>query len=69
MLRKLTSDSDCKQGNCPNLWATESGDAYVVQGYVITDPQWLTQLSLPEGETAVRIPAAVLEDYFHAHRH
>ncbi|MCU4745750.1 MULTISPECIES: hypothetical protein [Streptomyces] len=39
MLRKLTSDSDCKQGNRPNLWATESGDAYVVQGYVITDPR------------------------------
>jgi len=63
-LRKLTGDPDCKNGTCPTLWArTASGD-YVVQGYVITDADELAQLDLPVGETAVRVPAAVLEEYF-----
>jgi hypothetical protein len=39
-----------------------------VQGYVITDPERLAQLDLPEGETAVMVPAAVLEEYSRAHR-
>jgi hypothetical protein len=35
---------------------------------VINDPERLAQLDLPEGETAVMVPAAVLEEYFRAHR-
>ncbi|MBZ4318986.1 hypothetical protein [Streptomyces huiliensis] len=50
------------------MWGTEAGDSYVVQGYVETDPARLAQLDLPEGETAVVVPAAVLEEYFRAHR-
>lgn len=68
MLRKLSGDPDCKNGTCPTLWATEDSASYVVQGYVITDPGRLVQLDLPEGETAVMIPAAVLEGYFSARR-
>ncbi|CAL9520187.1 hypothetical protein SUDANB171_03805 [Streptomyces sp. enrichment culture] len=68
MLRKLSGNTDCVEGSCPTLWGTEDGNVYVLQGYVITDPQWLAQLGLPEGEAAVKVPAAVLEDYFHAHR-
>ncbi|MFI8371171.1 hypothetical protein [Streptomyces sp. NPDC085466] len=65
-LVKLSGDPDCKNGTCPTLWArTETGD-YVVQGYVVTDPAELAQLDLPAGETAVRVPAAVLEEYFRA---
>ncbi|MDV9172957.1 hypothetical protein R6V09_22930 [Streptomyces sp. W16] len=67
-LRKLSGDPECKNGTCPTLWAkTASGD-YVVQGYAVTDPAELAQLDLPEGETAVRVPAAVLEEYFSAQR-
>lgn len=66
MLRKLSGDPDCKNGTCPTLWATEDGAGFVVQGYVVTDPEQLAQLDLPEGETAVSIPAAVLEEYFRA---
>ncbi|MDQ0941150.1 hypothetical protein [Streptomyces sp. V1I1] len=40
----------------------------MVQGYVITGPKRLAQLVLPEGETAVVVPAAVLEEYFRAQR-
>ncbi|MEV7275505.1 hypothetical protein [Streptomyces sp. NPDC093111] len=63
-LHKLTGDPDCKNGTCPTLWARTATGDYVVQGFVITDPAELAQLDLPTGETAVRIPAAMLEEYF-----
>ncbi|MFI2074863.1 hypothetical protein [Streptomyces triculaminicus] len=68
MLRKLSGDPDCKNGTCPTLWATEDADSYVVQGFVVTDPERLAQLRLPEGETAVLVPAKLLEVYFGARR-
>jgi uncharacterized cupin superfamily protein len=69
MLRKLSGDPECKNGTCPTLFVTEDEKSYVVQGYVITDPERLAQLQLPEGETAVLVPRAVLEEYFaHADR-
>lgn len=49
-------------GSCPNIYATDRG-TYVVQGYRITDPEALAALNergLPEHETAVEIPAALL---------
>lgn len=49
-------------GSCPNLYATDRG-TYVVQGARITDPEALTTLrerGLPDHETAVEIPAALL---------
>ncbi|MGC5401550.1 hypothetical protein ACPXCP_38165 [Streptomyces sp. DT20] len=68
MLWKLSGDPDCRNGTCPTLWGTEDTKDYVVQGYAITDPERLAQLDLPEGETAVVVPAAVLEEYFRAQR-
>lgn len=65
-LRKLSGDPDCKNGTCPTLWATADRKGYVVQGYVITDPDHLAQLAVPEGETAVLVPTAVREGYFRA---
>ncbi|MEV7846172.1 hypothetical protein ACIP72_10415 [Streptomyces cyaneofuscatus] len=65
---KLSGDPACKNGTCPTLWSTEDGTDYVVQGFVVTDPERLAQLALPEGEAAVVIPAAVLEGYFRAQR-
>lgn len=51
------------QGQCPNLYATDRG-TYVVQGYKITDPEALATLrerGLPDHETVVEIPAALLD--------
>lgn len=67
-LRKLSGDPECKNGTCPTLWGTDDGKDYVAQGYVITVPERLAQLDLPEGETAVMVPAAVLEEFFRAQR-
>lgn len=54
--------STSNNGGCPNLYATDRG-TYVVQGSKITDPEALASLrarGLPEHETAVEIPAALL---------
>jgi len=46
-------------GNSPTLYDTDEG-MYVVQGWVIDDPATLAQLALPHGETAVKIPKALM---------
>ncbi|MDY0811868.1 DUF6879 family protein [Kitasatospora purpeofusca] len=64
-LRKLSGDSDCKSGTCPTLWETEDNTAFLVQGYVVTDPEQLAQIDLPQGETVARVHvlASPLTDY------
>lgn len=51
-----------KSGGCPELYETDRG-TYVVQGNKITDPAALAELrrrGLPDHETAVEIPKALL---------
>ncbi|GAA1393171.1 hypothetical protein GCM10009639_25900 [Kitasatospora putterlickiae] len=67
-LRKLSSDLNCKNGTCPTLWGTDDETTLLVQGYVVTDPEQLAQIGLPEGEAVVRVPVDMLEDYFRARR-
>jgi hypothetical protein len=45
-------------GDCPSVYATDRG-TYVVQGLKL-DPEVLARLTMPERETAVEIPAALL---------
>lgn len=55
--------STSKNGGCPELYKTDRG-TYVIQGSRITDPQALTALrkrGLPDHETAVEVPAALLD--------
>ena len=50
------------QGDCPNLYRTDRG-TYIVQGWKITDQPALATLrerGMPETETAVEIPSALL---------
>jgi hypothetical protein len=54
--------STSTSGNCPNLYMTDQG-TYVVQGSKITDLEVLEALrkrGMPEHETAVEIPIALL---------
>jgi hypothetical protein len=48
-----------ESGNSPTLYATDQ-DTYVVQGWVVSDPETLAQLALPEGETAVIVPKELM---------
>jgi hypothetical protein len=45
-------------GDCPSLYATDRS-TYVVQGLRL-DPEVLATLAMPERETVVEIPAALL---------
>jgi hypothetical protein len=47
-------------GNSPTLFDTDE-DMYVIQGWVIEDAEALEQLRLPEGETAVLVPKALMK--------
>jgi hypothetical protein len=51
------------KSGCPSVFATDRG-TYVVQGWKVTDDEALAELAergLPDHETAVEIPAALLE--------
>lgn len=47
----------CRDDTCPTLYATDSG-TFVVQGYVVND----TDVTLPEGEALVEVPAELLRE-------
>jgi hypothetical protein len=46
-------------GNSPTLYDTDE-DMYVVQGWTVDDQETLEQLGLPDGETAVIVPKALM---------
>ncbi|MGH3735374.1 MAG: hypothetical protein ACRDT6_07085 [Micromonosporaceae bacterium] len=46
---------------CPTLYATDRG-TFIVQGFVVDDPEALTALDLPPGESAVEIPLSLLPE-------
>jgi hypothetical protein len=47
-------------GNSPTLYDTDE-DMYVIQGWTIDDLETLAQLRLPDGETAVIVPKALMK--------
>jgi hypothetical protein len=55
---QLTKLAGCSGGTCPTLFATDRG-TYVVQGAIVTDPDALAAMNLPEHETAVEVPASL----------
>ena len=48
-----------KDGECPTLYATDR-DTYVIQGWKVTDPEALASMDIPDRETAVEVPRALL---------
>lgn len=54
-------DTSPTRDTCPTLRRTDRG-TYLVQGYVVTDPEALAELNVPEGETVVEVPAELLPE-------
>jgi hypothetical protein len=54
---KLTpvGGADCRDGTCPTIYRSDRG-TIVVQGYVVMD----ADVTVPEGEALVEIPAELL---------
>src|ERR1700757_2832030 len=48
---------DTGNGGSPRLY--RDGDDYLVQGYLVTEPELLAKLRIPPGETVVRVPESL----------
>jgi len=48
-------DPESNPTGSPTVYRTDRG-SWVVQGWVVTDPEALPQMAIPDGETAVEIP-------------
>jgi hypothetical protein len=56
-LRFLGKDST--PGDSPTLYASDK-DSYIVQGWIVTDPDVLARLDVGDSETVVEVPARLL---------
>lgn len=43
----------------PTLYATDR-DSYIVQGWIVSDPQILTMITVSDGETLVEVPPKLM---------
>jgi hypothetical protein len=50
---------DSTPNDSPTLYASDR-ETYLVQGYVVTDPEALAQMRIPEGETVVEVPVRLM---------
>jgi hypothetical protein len=54
-IKLIAADPDSQPTNSPTLYKTDRG-SWIVQGWVVTDADVLSQMGIPEGETCVEIP-------------
>ena len=54
-IRLIAADPESQPTNSPTLYKTDR-DSWIVQGWVVTDPEVLAQMGIPEGEACVEIP-------------
>lgn len=58
-LRFLGKDPDSGYNGSPTVW--DDGDAYVIQGWRVTDAVTLAELGdIPEHETVIRLPKRMM---------
>jgi hypothetical protein len=51
----VAKDPGSEPFNSPTLYRTDRG-SWVVQGWVVTDPEALAAMKIPDGESCVEIP-------------
>jgi hypothetical protein len=51
---------DSTPNDSPTLYATDR-ETYLVQGYVVTDPEALSNMRIPDGETVVEVPVRLMK--------
>ena len=51
----VAKDPGAEPSGSPTLYRTDRG-SWLVQGWVVSDPQALAEMNIPEGETCVEIP-------------
>jgi hypothetical protein len=53
-------DPDSNPTGSPTVYRTDR-DSWVVQGWVVTNPEVLAEMSIPDGEGCVEIPDRLLQ--------
>jgi len=51
----IAKDPESEPSGSPTLYRTDR-QSWLVQGWVVTDPDALAAMNIPEGETCVEIP-------------
>jgi len=59
-LTLIAGDPQSVPENSPTLYKTDRG-SWVVQGWVVNDPEALAALNVPDGETVVEIPDRMIQ--------
>ncbi len=54
-LTLVARDPDSQPQSSPALYRTDRG-SWIVQGWMVTDPDALAQMGIPQGEIACEIP-------------
>ena len=54
-LTLVGKDPQSNPTGSPTVYRTDRG-SWVVQGWIVADPDALAQMAIPDGETAVEIP-------------
>lgn len=59
-LTLIGGDPESNPNNSPTIYKTDR-NSWVVQGWVVDDPDALASLDLPDGESAVEIPDRMIQ--------
>ena len=59
-LTLIAGDPQSVPNDSPTLYKTDRG-SWVVQGWVVTDPEALASMRIPAGETCVEIPDRMIQ--------
>lgn len=52
---------NCNQSTCPTIYQDDEGN-YIIQGFVLNQLE-KSNLAIPDGEDAIRVPAAFLSSF------
>jgi len=63
----IGKDPDSNPTGSPTLYRTDR-NSWVVVGWVVTDPEALAQMNIPEGEGCVEIPDRMIQFFGQGHR-
>lgn len=66
-LTLIGKDPESNPTGSPTVYRTDR-ESWVVQGWVVSDPAVLAQMSIPEGESCVEIPDRMLQFFRQGNR-
>ncbi|MGH3739233.1 MAG: hypothetical protein ACRDT6_27085 [Micromonosporaceae bacterium] len=58
----VAKDPASRPNGSPTLYRTDR-DSWIVQGWVVADPEVLAAMAIPEGETCVEIPDRLVPSF------